>query len=135
MGFLEGNDPTGELQQGEVVLGLLRPANEQGAVTVEPGVTGFDNPAAGTPVRVAQALLHLLAAAGDMRDKPRAGEQIATDAVVVAGIEAETLGYRERRLWSCDRDRGKGGLQEQVVVAIGAGVGQSDGDTGSVGKD
>jgi hypothetical protein len=75
-----------------VVLGLLRPADEQGAVTVKPGVTGFNDPAAGTPTGAAQALLDLLAAASDVGDKPRAAEQIATDAIVVAGIEAETLG-------------------------------------------
>lgn len=98
-------------------------------------MTGFNDPAAGAPTGDAQALLDLLAAASDVRDETRAAEQLATYAIVVAGIEAETLGYRERRLWSRDRDRGKSRCEQCVVVAVGSGVGQSDGDTGGVGKD
>src|SRR3990172_10415659 len=47
--LLEGDQPAGELEQGEVVLVLLRPADEQRPVAVEPGVAGLDDPAAGTP--------------------------------------------------------------------------------------
>ena len=44
-GFLEGDQAAGELEQGEVVLVLLGPADEDGAVAVQPGVCGLDDPA------------------------------------------------------------------------------------------
>src|SRR5207247_2376643 len=51
VGFLERDQSAGELEQGEVVLGLLRPADQERAVAVEPGVAGLDDPAAGAPAR------------------------------------------------------------------------------------
>ena len=41
-----GDQAAGELEQGAVVLGLLRPADEQAAEAVEPGVGALDDPAA-----------------------------------------------------------------------------------------
>ena len=64
--FLEGDEPTGEHQEGEVVLGLLGPADQQRTVAVEPGVTGFDHPAVRLPVGVAGLEIDLLAAAADV---------------------------------------------------------------------
>lgn len=51
VGFLEGDQAARELEQGEVVLVLLRPADQERTVAVEPGVAGLDDPAAGTPAR------------------------------------------------------------------------------------
>jgi hypothetical protein len=52
IGLLEGDQAAGELEEGEVVLGLLGPADEDGAVAVQPGVTGFGDPPPGLPVGV-----------------------------------------------------------------------------------
>jgi hypothetical protein len=49
MGFLERDQSAGELEEREVILGLLRPTDEQSAVAVEPGVAGLDDPTAGAP--------------------------------------------------------------------------------------
>jgi hypothetical protein len=51
---LEGDHAAGELQEGEVALVLLRPADEDTAVAVEPGVTCLDHPAARSPVEDAR---------------------------------------------------------------------------------
>jgi len=51
VGFLEGDQAAGELEQGEVVLLFLRPADQQCPVPVEPGVAGFNDPAAGARLR------------------------------------------------------------------------------------
>jgi hypothetical protein len=67
MGFLEGDEPASEHQEGEVVLGLLGPANQQSTVAVEPGVTRFDHPAVRLPVGVTGLKIDLLAAASDVR--------------------------------------------------------------------
>src|SRR5665811_1742807 len=80
--LLEGDQATRQLQQGEVVLGFLRPADEQGAVAVQPGVAGFDDPAPGAPAGGPELELDLLAAAADVRCEPVPGEQLATLGVV-----------------------------------------------------
>ena len=67
MRLLEGDQAAGQLQQSEVVLGFLRPAHEQAAIAIQPGVGGLDDPAPGTPAGSAQLELDLLAAAADVR--------------------------------------------------------------------
>jgi hypothetical protein len=56
VGFLERDQAAGELEEREVVLGFLRPADQERAVAVEPGVAGLDDPAAGAPAGSAQLL-------------------------------------------------------------------------------
>ena len=48
-----------------MVLGFLRPADQQGAVAVEPGVASLDDPAPGAPARFGSFQLELVAAAVD----------------------------------------------------------------------
>ena len=67
MGFLEGDQAAGELEQGEVVVVFLRPADQEGSVAVEPGVAGFDDPAARSPARDASFSPDLVAARADVR--------------------------------------------------------------------
>jgi hypothetical protein len=64
--FLERDQTAGELKEREMVLGLLRPADQEGTVAVEPGVAGLDDPAAGMPSRCGSFQLDLLAAAADV---------------------------------------------------------------------
>jgi len=56
VGFLERDQAAGELEQGEVVLGFLRPTDQESAVAVEPGVAGLDDPTPCPPARSAQLL-------------------------------------------------------------------------------
>jgi hypothetical protein len=49
VGFLEGDQAAGELKQGEMVLRLLRLADQERAVAVEPGVARLDHPASWPP--------------------------------------------------------------------------------------
>ena len=65
MGFLEGDQSAGELEEGEVVLGFLRPADQEGAVAVQPGVAGFDDPTAGAPAGSGAFQAEFVAAATD----------------------------------------------------------------------
>ena len=55
VGFLERDEAAGELEQGEVVLVLLGPADEDAAVAVQPGVGGLHDPPPGAPVGFADA--------------------------------------------------------------------------------
>ena len=97
MGFLERDQSAGELEQREVVLGFLRPADQQGAVAVEPGVASLDDPAPGAPARFGSFQLELVAAAVD------AG--CVDPRVAVAAVQTESLRTLGRRLGPRDRDR------------------------------
>jgi len=60
--LLERDQAAGELEECEVVVVFLAPADEDAAVSVQPGVGRFDDPAAGAPARRAGLELDLLAA-------------------------------------------------------------------------
>lgn len=105
MGFLERDQAAGELEQGEVVLGLLRPADQEGAVAVEPGVAGFDDPTPGLPSRDGSFKLEFLAAATDVGAVTAAGRELVDPRVGVAAVETEPLRMLRRRLGPGDRDR------------------------------
>jgi hypothetical protein len=116
------------LEQGEVVFVFLRPADQDAAVAVEPGVGGLDDPAAGAPARDAEFVGDLFAAGADVRREPGADDEVAAFAVVVGLVETEPL--RRLRSWrrALDRDRVERRLQQLVVVAVGAVVCQPDRD-------
>lgn len=109
-GLLEGDQSAGELEQGEVVLVFLRPADEKRPVAVEPGVAGFDDPAACPPAGSAQLARDLLAAGSDVRGEAALDRELVHPGVVVAAVEAQRLRPLGARLWLFDRDRGEGRL-------------------------
>ena len=92
MGLLEGDEAGGELNEREVVVGLLGPADEQRAVAVHPRVAGLDDPAARAPGRVADLLGEFFAAGADVRLQALRGGQLADLLVVVAAVQAQALG-------------------------------------------
>ena len=91
MGFLECDQSAGELEQREVVLGFLRPADQERAVAVEPGVAGLDDPAAGAPSRRGALQLELVAASADVRGVAAGGGELVDPGVGVAAVETEAL--------------------------------------------
>jgi len=105
VGFLEGDQAAGELEEGEVVLVFLRPADQEGTVAVEPGVAGLDDPAARPPAGSTKLLPDLLAAPADVRAEAAPADELADPRVVVAAVEAESLRLLGRRLGPRDRDR------------------------------
>lgn len=105
MGFLERDQAAGELEQGEVVLRFLRPADQEGAVAVEPGVTGLDDPAAGLPSRRGPFELDLLTAAAEVGCVAATLREFVDPRVAVAAVEAEALRLLGGRLGPQDRDR------------------------------
>jgi len=104
-GFLEGDQAAGELEQGEVVVIFLRPADQWCPVAVQPGVAGFDDPAAGAPAGGVEPEFDLLAAAVDVRGELPFGDELADAVVVVAAVEAQALWLFGRWGGSLDRDR------------------------------
>jgi hypothetical protein len=105
VGFLEGDQSAGELEQREVVLGFLRPADQECAVAVEPGVAGLDDPATGAPSRRGALQLELVSASTDVRGVAAGRGELVDPRVGVAAVETQTLRLLSRRLRSPDRDR------------------------------
>lgn len=91
VGLLEREQSAGELEQGEVVLGFLRPADQECAVAVEPGVAGLDDPAAGAPSRRGSLQLELVAAPTDVRGVAASGCELVDPGIGVAAVEAQSL--------------------------------------------
>jgi hypothetical protein len=104
VGFLERDQPAGELEEREVVLGFFRPADQECAVAVEPGVAGFDDPA-GAPSRSGSFELELVGAATDVGAVAAAGSEVVDPRVGVAAVQAEGLRVLGWRLGPLDRNR------------------------------
>jgi hypothetical protein len=91
VGFLERDQAAGELEEREVVLGFLRPADQECAVAVEPGVARLNDPAAGAPSRCGAFELEFLATATDVGRVAATGRELADPRVGVAAVETEAL--------------------------------------------
>jgi hypothetical protein len=118
-----------------MVFVLLRPADEDRAVAVEPAVAGLDDPASGAPAGSADLLGDLLAAGADVRRELVGSDEVADFAVVVGPVEAEALRRFRGWLWALDRDRVERALQELVIVAVGALVVEPDRDAAALRED
>ena len=128
MCLLERDEAAGELEEGQVVLVFLRPADQDPPVAVEPAVAGLDDPASGAPAWGTDLFGDLLAAGADMRGELVVAEEVADFGVVVGLVEAEPLRRFRGRLGTLDRDRVERPLQKEVVVAVGALVVEPDRD-------
>jgi hypothetical protein len=91
VGFLERDQAASELEEGEVVLGFLRPADQERAITVEPGVAGLDDPTPGAPSRRGLFELELLGAATDVGAVAAAGRKLVNPGIDVAAVETQSL--------------------------------------------
>jgi hypothetical protein len=91
VGFLECDEAAGELEEREVVLGFLRPADQESTVAVEPGVAGLDDPATGAPSGGGSFELELVGAATDVRGVAAAGRELVDPGVGVAAVETQRL--------------------------------------------
>ena len=89
--FLERDQSASELEEGEVVRGFLRPADQERPVAVEPGVAGLDDPTPGAPSRRGSFELELLGAAADVGAVAAAGRELVDPGVGVAAVETEAL--------------------------------------------
>ena len=105
MGLLERDQSAGELEQGQVVLGFLRPADQKGTVAVEPGAAGLDDPAACTPSRCGLFERTLVAAAADVGGVAATGRELSDPGIGVASVQTQALRIAACRLGPFDRNR------------------------------
>jgi hypothetical protein len=118
-----------------VVLGFLRPADQDRSVAVEPGVGAFDDPASGAEAGLAGEQLLLFAARADVRGEAELAGEFVDLVVVVGRVEAQALRTPPGRLGPRDRDRLDRRSSKQMIVAVGARVGYPDRDAATLGKE
>src|SRR5207244_10219025 len=94
----------GELQERKMVLWLFRPADQERAVAVEPGVAGLDDPSACPPAGRVQLLLELVGAAADVRGVVALRDHLV-DRPLIGAIKTQTLRALLARPGPVDRDR------------------------------
>ena len=103
-----------------MIVGVFRPADQDRAVAVEPGVGALDDPAAGTEAGLTLERLRLFATAADVSGECELIAELAYLVVVVAAIEAQPLRPLARWLWALDRDRLDRVAGELEVVQVRA---------------
>jgi hypothetical protein len=133
--LLERDQAAGEHQQGEVVVVLLGPADEDRAVAVQPRVAGLHHPPSGAPSGGLRLVLDLLAAGSDVRRELVLGDGLARLGVVVGLVQADALRRLGRGVGPVDRDRVQRAPQQLVVVAVGAVVIEPDRDARALRED
>ncbi len=106
-----------EVEQGEVVGGLLVPADQDASEAVEPRVRAFHHPAP-RPGPGAALGPGLLAARAQVQGEAELLGEGARLVVVEALVEAEMLRAAARRLGPCDRHRLDGMAHQLVVIAV-----------------
>ena len=87
-----------------MVLGLFGPADEQRAVTVQPGVAGLDDPASGAPAGRLYLELDLLAAGPDVWRVAMPDRNFLDRRRVVAAVQTQPLWLLWSRTWPLDGD-------------------------------
>ena len=112
-----------------MVVVLLRPADQQGAVAVEPGVAGLDDPAACLPAGHAGLQLDLFAAAADVRacsrarrEQPRGrwrSRSRGRDTTVVAAASSASVAGRGSSRASRLRALSRGGWHRHAPARSG----------------
>ena len=103
-GFLEGDETAGEHQEGEVVLGLFGPADEQRPVTVQPRVAGLDHPASGAPAGRLRLDLDLLAAGPDVGRVAMPDRNFLDWRRVLAAVQTQPWWLLWCRTWPLEGD-------------------------------
>src|SRR5437763_1714152 len=74
-----------------MVVGLLRPADEQAAEAIEPGVRALDDPAAGAEACLPLERLLLFTAGADVRAEPVLADEFVDLRIVVPLVQADPL--------------------------------------------
>ena len=118
-----------------MVFGFLRPADQDGAPPVHPGVGGLNDPAAGPPPGVTALGVGFLAAASDVGCEPTVGESLPDAAGVIPLIQAHPVRGVVWRSRPTDRATVQRLFQQSGVVTVRAVGGYRDRDAPRVDED
>jgi hypothetical protein len=120
------------MQQANVVRRFLLPPHENAAVAVQPRVNPLDDPAA---CAISAAALHLLfAARADVWRVASATGRATNSVGIVALVAAEMLLAPAAGPWAWHRNAIERGVDESLIMHIGAGHRQANRHAASVGE-
>lgn len=123
------------MEHGEVGVAAFLPAGEDAAEAIQPGVGALDDPTAGADAGLARERLLLFAATANVGGERELLAQLAHLAVVVGGVEAETLRRLLGRGRPFDRDRLERRASELVIVQVRARWRDPERDALALGKE
>ena len=92
----------GEMKEGEIILALLLPPNQESARAIEPGMGAFHHPTAGPIARDELFLAFLFHPTANMRLIVACEQFLVDQGGVVGGIQAQMLGLLCCRLGPAD---------------------------------
>src|SRR5262245_1618295 len=115
------------MEKGQVVLGLLLPTNQAPPKSLHPAMGPLDHPPPRSIPRLAGQRLGLFPPRPHMRRETKLLDQLPRILVVIALIQTQPLWLLGRGLWPLDRNAPERGLDELLVVAVGALDGQAHG--------
>jgi hypothetical protein len=126
-----GDHGAGEVNERQVVLRDRFPPNAECAEIVVPAVGALNDPATGT---TALAPPRFLAASTKMEPDTTAGDLALGVVVVIAFVEAE-VPWSTRTTWRTERNSIECFACEPLVMDVGAGQRDCEGDAATVGED
>ena len=126
-----------ELEEGEIGVGTLFPANQEAAEAVEPGMSDFDHPATGRMAVGMAWRRERLGGAGlgrDMRDQMMVLGSLAAGVVVIAAVQDQMPHGQGGIVFGIGRERGvQEGFELLHVGAVGPGDHHAEGNTPAIG--
>src|SRR5262249_59636882 len=108
------------MEKGQVVLGLLLPTNQDPPKSVHPAMVPLAHPPPRSIPRLAGQRLGLFPPRPHMRRETKLLDQLPRILVVIALIQTQPLWLLGRGLRPLDRNAPERGLDELLVVAVGA---------------
>lgn len=123
------------MEHGEVVLGLLLPADEEAPESVEPGVGSFDDPATGTIAGFGLERGHFFAAGSQVQREAELVGELPDLREVIALVQTEPLWPFDGRPRAPDGDRFKRLARELEVVAVSFARDDAQGNAGSISEE
>ena len=126
-----GDHGAGEVNEREIVLRDRFPPNAKRAEVVVPAVRALDDPATRT---TALAPSHFLAASTKMQSDTATRNLALGIVVVIPFVEAE-VPWSTRAAWRTEWNSVERFAREPLVVNVGAGQRDCDGDAATVGED
>jgi hypothetical protein len=106
------------MKEGEIILHLLLPPNEEPTGAIEPGMAAFHHPAAGTITRDELFLSLLFSPTAHVRLGMPCKQFLVDRSRVVGSIQAHLLGMLRCGLGSADDQTIQGGSQQAHVMTI-----------------
>jgi hypothetical protein len=108
------------VKEGEIILALLLPPNQETARAINPGMRAFDHPTAGTIARDKLFLALLFTPTANVRLVVPREQLLVHWSGVVGGIQTEMLRLLLSGLGSADDQAIQGGTSQAYIMAIGS---------------